>query len=81
LNKKNNNLIFKIMKKLALISVCVLGLAIAGNAATTSSKMNQAPAKKEAATPKKKAPMKAKKLEVKPEAAAKPATPAPPAKK
>ena len=52
------------MKKLALISVCVLGLAIAGSA------MDQAPAKKKAA---------AKKEEGKSEAA-KPATPATPAK-
>ena len=41
------------MKKLALISVCVLGLAIAGSA------MNQAPAKKEA--PKKETVAPAKK--------------------
>jgi len=62
------------MKKLALISVCVLGLAFAGSAATTSSKMNQAPAKKEVAVVKhKKAP--AKKMEVK-TTAAKPAIPA-----
>jgi hypothetical protein len=37
----NNNLKIKKMKKLALVSVCVLGLVFAGSAA------NQAPAKKE----------------------------------
>lgn len=49
------------MKKLALISVCVLGLAFAGNAATKSSMTKQAPVKKEATVAKKntkKAPMK-----------------------
>ncbi|MDP2339238.1 MAG: hypothetical protein Q8N05_22825 [Bacteroidota bacterium] len=67
------------MKKLALISVCVLGLAFAGSAAPTSSKMNQAPVKKEAPASKKKAA--AKKAEAKPSAVAKPVTPAAPAKK
>ena len=62
------------MKKLALISVCVLGLAFAGSAATTSSKTNQTPAKKEVAVVKhKKAP--AKKMEAK-TVGAKPVTPA-----
>lgn len=50
------------MKKLALISVCVLGLAVAGSA------MTQTPAKKEA--PKKEAVAPAKK-EVKKDATAK----------
>ena len=54
------------MKKLALISVCVLGLAIAGSA------MNQVPAKKEtpkkeAAAPKKVAVASKKKAPVKKE--------------
>lgn len=60
------------MKKLALISVCVLGLAIAGNA------MNQAPVKKEA--PKKEAAAPKKKAPAKKEAAT-PAKPAAPVKK
>ena len=69
------------MKKLALISVCILGLAIAGSASTKNSMTNQTPVKKEApATTKthKKAP--AKKVEAKKEAAT-PAKPAVPAKK
>ena len=60
------------MKKLALISVCVLGLAVAGNA------MTQTPAKKEA--PKKEAAAPAKK-EAKKEAAAPAKKAAAPAKK
>lgn len=60
------------MKKLALISVCVLGLAIAGSA------MNQTPVKKEAPKKEVAAPVK-KKAHAKPEAT--PAKPAAPAKK
>lgn len=41
------------MKKLALITVCVLGLAIAGTAANTTSKVKTDPVKKEAPVAKK----------------------------
>lgn len=41
------------MKKLALITVCVLGLAIAGSAANTTSKVKTDPVKKEAPVAKK----------------------------
>lgn len=41
------------MKKLALITVCVLGLAIAGSAANTTSKVKTDPVKKEAPAAKK----------------------------
>jgi len=49
----------KIMKKLVLVSICVLSLALAGSAATT--KQDKAPVKKEAPAAKKdvkKAPAK-----------------------
>lgn len=41
------------MKKLALITVCVLSLAIAGSAANTTSKVKTDPVKKEAPVAKK----------------------------
>jgi len=49
------------MKRLVLISVCVLSLAFAGNAATSSSMIGKNPVKKEAPVAKKstkKAPVK-----------------------
>lgn len=63
------------MKKLVLISVCVLGLAFAGSAATTVSKANQTPVKKEAPVTKKMKKAPVAKTEVKKEVtpAAKPA--------
>jgi len=67
------------MKKLALISVCVLGLAFAGSAMVTDPVKKEAPKKETVAPVKKKAT--AKKMEVKTNAAAKPATPAKPVKK
>jgi hypothetical protein len=51
--KNNNNLKIKIMKKLALISVCVLGLAFAGSAMFTDPVKKEAP-KKETVAPVKK---------------------------
>ena len=41
------------MKKLLFISICILSMTFAGNAATSSSKMSQATVKKEALAPKK----------------------------
>lgn len=41
------------MKKLILISVCILSLTFAGSAATSGTKMNQATVKKEAPAAKK----------------------------
>ncbi len=77
------------MKKIALISVCVLGLAFAGSAATTTSKIGQTPVKKEAPVAKKVKKAPAAKAEVKkpetpaakPAATATQAKPATPAKK
>lgn len=70
------------MKKLALITVCVLGLAIAGSAANTTSKAKTDPVKKEAPADKKmkKAPATktVAKKDVAPAAKAANATPAKP---
>ncbi len=41
------------MKKLALVSVCVLSFALAGSAATSNSMIGQTPVKKEAPATKK----------------------------
>lgn len=69
------------MKKVVLITVCILSLAFAGSAASTSSLIGKTPVKKEAQVAKKDVKKAPEKKSGKKKAAVNPITPAAPIKK